>query len=122
MKMENIFWGILLVLSAVLIIVSQVVSFGSIGVWSILATVLLVAVIVSSMVRLEFFGIFVPFAFLYMIYAEPFGLPMIQLWVLLIAAVLVGAGLSLIFKKKKKETSFVSSYYHGESNGNPPVV
>lgn len=122
MKFENVFWGILLVLTAVLIIVSQVVSFGSIGVWSILTTVFLLAVIVSSMVRLEFFGIFVPCAFLYMIYAEPFDLPTIQLWVLLIAAVLVGAGCSLIFKKKKKETTFVSNVYYGESNETPPSV
>lgn len=122
MKFENVFWGILLVLTAVLIIVSQVVSFGSVGVWSILATVFLVAVIISSMVRLEFFGIFVPCAFLYMIYAEPFGLPIIQLWVLLIAAVLVGIGLSLIFKKKKKEPPFISNFYQGESNGSQPPV
>ncbi|NLX94077.1 MAG: hypothetical protein GXZ02_09535, partial [Clostridiales bacterium] len=46
MKGKNIFWGLFLVVSAALIIASQVTSFDTISAVSILATVFLSAVII----------------------------------------------------------------------------
>lgn len=108
MKRRNIFWGIFLLLSAAFIIASQVVSFGTIGVWSILATVFLAAILIPSIIKLEFFGIFIPLAFLYMIYDEPFKqLPDISPWILLSAAVLLGAGFSILFRKRHRRLKAV---------------
>ncbi len=103
MKSKNIFWGLFLVMSAALIIASQVTSFGTISAVSIIATVFLAAIIISSMVRLEFFGIFVPMAFLYMIYDAPLGLPFIRPVILVVSALLISIGCSLIFRKRHKK-------------------
>lgn len=120
MKSKNIFWGLFFLLSAGFIIASQIVSFASIGIWSILATVFLAAIVISSLVKLEFFGVFVPFAFLYMIYDEPLKLKMISPWLLFASAVLFSIGFSLIFRKRHKKITFshcsTDSYSHtGES-------
>jgi hypothetical protein len=104
MKSKNIFWGLFLVMSAALIIASQVTSFGTISAVSILATVFLAAIIISSIVRMEFFGIFVPMAFLYMIYDAPLELPFIRPVILVASAVLVSIGCSLLFRKRHKKT------------------
>ena len=108
MKSKNIFWGLFLVTSAALVIASQVTYFDTIGAVSILATVFLTAIIISSIVRLEFFGIFVPTAFLYMIYNEPLGLPFIRPIILVSSAVLAAAGCSLIFRKRPQKAVFAN--------------
>ena len=103
-------------MSAALIIASQFTSFGDIGVVSILATVFLAAIIISSMVRLEFFGIFVPMSFLYMIYDEPLELPFIRPVILVASAVLVSIGCSLIFRKRHKKVVCAGSCGNGNYN------
>ncbi len=113
MKSKNIFWGLFFLLSAVFIIASQTVSFASVGIMSILATIFLAAVIISSLVQLEFFGVFVPFAFLYMIYDEPLKLKIISPWLLLASAVMISIGFSLIFRKRHKR--FVYPHWSADS-------
>lgn len=109
MKSKNIFWGLFLVMSAALIIASQVTSFGTISAVSILATVFLAAIIISSMVRMEFFGIFVPMAFLYMIYDAPLELLFIRPVILIASAVLVSIGCSLLFKRRRHKKPICAS-------------
>lgn len=106
MKKKQIFWGLFFLLSAGFVIASQLVSFGSIGIFSILATVFLAAIMISSLVKLEFFGVFVPIAFLYMIYDEPLGLKPISFWILLASMLLISLGFSLIFHKRHKAIVF----------------
>ncbi|NLP48287.1 MAG: hypothetical protein GX345_05010, partial [Clostridiales bacterium] len=106
MRFNKIFWGIFLLVSAGVIIASQVTSFATVSAISILITIFLAAIMITSIVRLEYFGIFVPMAFLYMIYYEPFDLPPIKAWILLVASVFVATGFSLIFKKKRKISSY----------------
>ncbi len=116
MKGKNIFWGLFLLISAALIIASQVTSFGTISAVSILATVFLAAIIISSVARMEFFGMFVPMAFLYMIYNEPLDLPFIRPVILVVSAVLVSVGCSLIFKKRRKKNTYVNNSYYSKMN------
>ncbi len=118
MKSKNIFWGLFLVMSAALIIASQVTSFGTISAVSILATVFLAAIIISSVVRMEFFGIFVPMAFLYMIYDAPLELPFIRPVILVASAVLVSIGCSLLFKRRHKKTICTGSCGNKAGNYN----
>lgn len=117
MKGKNIFWGLFLVVSAALIIASQVTTFDTVSAVSILATVFLSAIIISSVVRMEFFGIFVPTAFLYMIYNEPLNLMFIRPVILLSAAVLAAVGCSLIFRKRPKKAIFAN---YPSNQYNPP--
>lgn len=102
MKNRNWFWGIFFLLSAVAVIAIQIESVGDIGIWSLLVGVLLVALIVYSIINLNFFGIFLPLAFLYMVFWEPLGLVEITPWMLILAAVLTSIGFGLIFHKKRK--------------------
>ncbi|MDF2632563.1 MAG: hypothetical protein K0Q85_1159 [Caproiciproducens sp.] len=98
MKNRNWFWGFFFLLSAIFVIASQTGSFGQIGLMSLLATVLLAALAIHSAVNRNFFGIFLPLAFLYMIYWQPLKLIEISFWLLILAAVLTSIGFSILFR------------------------
>ncbi len=122
-KGSKIFWGVFFVLAAALVIASQFGVFGVLGFWSILAMVLLVAVFIASLVKLNFFGVLLSAALLYMIVQTPLGLYDISPWMLLGAVVLGSIGLSLLFHKRKphsapgKGGAQVTSGEHMESYG-----
>jgi len=98
MKNRNWFWGFFFLLAAIFVIASQTGSFGQIGLMSILATVLLAALAIHSAVNRNFFGMFLPLAFLYMIYWQPLKLIEISFWLLILAAVLASVGFSILFR------------------------
>lgn len=87
-------------MAAIFVIACQVGAFVNIGFWSIGATVLLAAVFVSSLVDLNFFGVFLSLALLYLIYQKPLHLMDINFWLLLLAAVLASIGFSMIFRPR----------------------
>ncbi len=97
MKHKHVFWGIFLLAAAVFIIIGQTTAFAAIGFWSIVATVLLTAAFLASLADVNFFGIFVCAALLYEIYQKPFNWMAINVWILLLAAVLASIGCSAIF-------------------------
>lgn len=97
MKSRNWFWGLFFVAAAVFVVASQTGSFVQIGMLSLLATLLIAAIVVHSAVRRNFFGVFVPASFLYLVYRQPLALPKISFWLLLLAAVLASIGFSFIF-------------------------
>ena len=101
MKHRNWFWGLFLVAAAVVILVSQTVTFAVVGFWSILATVLLAAVFISSLTSFNFFGIFISAGLLYTIYQSPLHWPFINVWILLLVAVLASIGCEMIFHPHK---------------------
>ncbi len=102
MKNRNWFWGIFFIVAAVFVIASQIGTFEGISFFSIVSTVALVALAVHSLFKLNYFGIFVPVAFLYMIYWKPFALLFISPWILILAAVLISIGLSILFHRHPK--------------------
>ncbi len=97
MKNRNWFWGLFLLAAAAVILISQTVTFVAVGFWSIAATVLLAAVFLSSLIGLNFFGIFVSAALLYRIYEFPMHWPTVNIWILLLVAVLASIGFEMIF-------------------------
>lgn len=99
MKNKNWFWGGFFLVAAIFVIASQIGSFGHFGFLSIAATVLLAGILIHSIVELNYFGIFMPLAFLYMIYTRPLNLIPISPWMLLLSAVLASIGFSCIFRK-----------------------
>ena len=108
MKGKNIFWGFFLIISAALIVASQLTDFGRIGFVSIIATVFFSALIINGIFSMEFFQIFTPMAFLYKIYEAPLNLPHIRLPILVLSALMVALGCTLLFRqlgKKKRLTS-----------------
>jgi len=100
MKHRNWFWGIFFLAAGFFVVASQVGGFMQLGFWSIAATVLLVAALIGSIANLNFFGITVSAALLYAIYQEPLGWPRLSVWLLLLTAIFVSIGLSLIFHNR----------------------
>lgn len=100
MKRKDVFWGLLFILAAVLIIVNQFGFFTGISVFDIAFTVLLVGVIIKSIMYLNFWGILFPIAFLCIIYAEPLNITDFTPWPVLLVALLFSIGLSLLFQKQ----------------------
>lgn len=102
MKRKHIFWGVFFILAAVLVIASQVGSFVQIGVWSIIAAVLLIAWLISGISRVSFVEIFLPAALLYIVFQKPLEWFYISPWLLILAALFLGIGLSLIIRKRPR--------------------
>ena len=102
MKKEKIFWGLVLILGGIFLIISKLGYFPDVNVFSILLTVFLVVVIVKSMIHINFAGILFPIAFICIIYDKQLGITDITPWTVLIAALLGSIGLSMIFHKHTK--------------------
>ena len=102
MKKEKIFWGLVLILGGIFLIISKLGYFPDVNVFSLLLTVFLVVVIVKSLLHINFAGILFPIAFICIIYDKQLGITNITPWTVLIAALLGSIGLSMIFHKHTK--------------------
>lgn len=100
MRVKSWFWGIIFLAAAVLVIGGQIGAFEKIGFWSVAAAVLLAGVAVESLIDLNFFGVLIPVALLYMIFQAPLHLIFIPFWQLILAAVLASIGLSMIIHRR----------------------
>ncbi|EKN38220.1 hypothetical protein CFSAN001627_24224, partial [Clostridium botulinum CFSAN001627] len=105
------FWGILLILGGVFLIISKLGYFPDVNVFSLLLTVFLAVIIVKSLLRINFVGILFPIAFICIIYDKQLGITNITPWTVLIAALLGSIGLSMIFHKHPK---WVNNKYNCE--------
>jgi len=102
MKKERIFWGALLILAGVFMIISRLGYLPNVNVLSLLLTVFLGVVIVKSIPNINFPGILFPIAFICIIYNKQLGITEITPWTVIIAALLGSIGLSMIFHKHIK--------------------
>jgi hypothetical protein len=98
MKKNDIFWGVLFILAAALIVVSKLGFLVGISIIEVILTVLLVGILISNVVKLKFSGILFPVAFLAIIYAEELQIQDLTPWPVLAVALLGSIGLNLIFK------------------------
>lgn len=102
MKRHNWFWGVFFLAAGFFVVASQLGGFVHLGFWSVAATVLLAATLIGSLVELNFFGTLVSAALLYAIYQEPLDWPQVSIWLLLLTAIFISIGLSLIFRTGKR--------------------
>ncbi|MBW6411895.1 LiaF transmembrane domain-containing protein [Clostridium weizhouense] len=114
MKKERIFWGALLILVGIFLIISKLGYFPDVNVFSLLLTVFLVVVIVKSLPRLNFSGILFPIAFICIIYDKQLGITAITPWTVLLAALFGSIGLSMIFHKHIKWNNHNHNYQEYE--------
>ena len=101
---KKIFWGIILVLAAVFLLVSQMglIPELNIGFWTIVWTIVSAAILINGIAKFQFSGIFFGLAFLGIIYDEPLGISAITPWPILGAALLLSIGCNMLFPKRGK--------------------
>lgn len=101
MKKGRIFWGVILILGAIALIINGLGYFAHINTFSILLTIFLVGIIVKSLFYKDFASIIFPIAFICIIFDEQLGITAITPWTVLIAALLGTIGVSMIFPVHK---------------------
>lgn len=117
-SIKKVIWGIILVLAAVFLLVSQMglIPEFNIGFWTIVWTMVSVAILINGIVKFQFSGIFFGLAFLAIIYAEPLGIAAITPWPVLGAALLLSIGCHMLFPKRKHKKIVTARYTDHQGN------
>lgn len=120
-KTKNIFWGLILILSAIIIVINELNIFSlRIDLIDLLLTILMVYIIIKSLMNLSFFGICLPVAILSIIYSSELGIEALTPWVIILVAVLLSIGLNFIFgglkKNRHHHENFIEEEINSESN------
>ena len=118
-KSDKIFWGVLLILGAVFILVSRLGYLQDVNVFTLFFAVFLAACFVKSLLHMQFTGMLFSLAFLAIIFDDELGITAITPWPVLYAAVLGSIGLGMIFHK---HPNYCHSYKHKEFEENCETV
>lgn len=97
MKKDNVFWGILLILAAIYIIVNNFGFMPDVNVVKLIVALICVVTFVKSLVHIEFGGMLFSVAIFLIIFDDTLGITAITPWPVLIAALLGSIGLNMIF-------------------------
>jgi len=118
MKKGKILWGVLFILGAICLLFSQTDFMRglNINIWNILWTIILVCILIKNIVRLNYFGIFLPLAILFVIYDEHLGITPVAPFTVFGAAILLSIGCNMIFPKKEFPHCFPNGHFN--TNGN----
>lgn len=104
MKGKNLIWGLFFILAGAAVILSKLGLLGGVSALSVVISLLLIPIIVNSIRRLNFWGIFCPLAVMAIFFAEPLGIEKFTPFPVLITAVCLSIGLSLIFPYRYRMT------------------
>lgn len=124
MKKSNVLWGSFFVLAAVLVILGRTELLAGISVVNIIITVLLIPVIIKSITVANFWGICFPLSLISIMYSDELHLQAFTPIPVLLAALFLSLGLTLLFPKKKSQPNHYNNYanYNNftncENNGN----
>lgn len=111
---KSVFWGVLLLLGAVAMVVGRLGYLDGIGVWNILFSVFLVGFLINGFVNRSFGEILFSLAFLVIVNDKLFNLEAITPWPVLGAALLGTIGLDLLFPRFQKGERYVNMHVHTE--------
>ena len=123
-KTNKIFWGILFILAAVLLLLNAfgvtlpfTSVFGRFSAFQIVMGILLVIWMISSLLELKIKDIFFPLAFLFMVFekniAHALGLEnenIVSNWWLVLGAILLSIGFSILFPPRRHHVSKSNSH------------
>lgn len=99
----RIFWGIIFILAAVCLVAGQFGFFPDVNLFGIIMTIFLGWLIFEGIRRLNFYQIFLPLAFLYMIYDDKIGIFELSPWTMFGVAILCSIGFSMIFQDARRK-------------------
>lgn len=103
MKKDGIFWGVVFVSLAALLIVSELGLIKGVGFWAIVFSVFFGAMLIKGIFKFDMTKILFSIAFLCIVWDKQLGIEEITPWPVLFAALLGSIGFSLIFGKSKKK-------------------
>lgn len=118
MKRNNVFWGMLLILAAVLIILNQFGFFIGISIFDIVVTIIMTGLIIISIRKINFWGILFPLAIIGIIFSEELNITEFTPWPALLTALLLSIGFSLLFNRN----GFFIFEVHGKNGFGSNVV
>ena len=102
MKNKNIFWGLFFIVIAGLIVVKQSGYLAGVTTLNLVVTLFLIPIILKSCIRLNFAGIFFPISILGILFAEELGITNFVPFPILITALFLSIGFSMLFGKHEK--------------------
>lgn len=95
----RIFWGLFFLAAGGAVLLNLMGLLAGVNLFSLLLCVILLAVLIQSLIHLNWFGVFIPLAIGVGVFARPLGISdTVSLWPLLVAAVLLSVGFSILFK------------------------
>lgn len=115
MKNRKVFWGIFFIVMAVIVIISRLNILPNVSVFTFLATVLFGWITIDGIRRRNFYEILFPIAFLCILYDEPLGIEALTPWTVLVAALFLSIGLTLLLGDKKHRKHAIE--FEWNSNG-----
>lgn len=115
MKKKNLFWGFVLIVLAVYVLVSRAGVIPDLPVGKILVSLVCVYIMIKGVINRNFSEILIPLAVIGCQYDKFLGITAITPWPLLLAAILISIGLSLIFPNGRKHNVNVTYYNDGKS-------
>lgn len=120
MKKERVLWGLLFILGAVFLLFSKTdfIQGLRINVWNMLWTIILVSILLKNIVRLNYFGIFFPLAFLFVLYDGPLGITSITPVTVFGAAILLSIGCNMLFPRKEHPICYHRGQFNSEGEVN----
>lgn len=110
MKKKDVFLGLMFILAAALVVLSQFGFINGFSLFDIFITVILAGIFLKSLVSVNFYGIFFSAAFLCIIYDDQLNITKFTPWPALLTALLLSIGFSLIFSRSRR-----SYYIHGDN-------
>lgn len=113
MKNNNVLGGIVFILLAVFIIIGSMGMLGDISVWTLVFTFIFAVWFIKSLLKLEWFGMFFPLAFLAILWDDVLGIEQLTPWPVLGAAMLATIGMNMIFGHSKTHI-YWGHKHHGE--------
>jgi hypothetical protein len=109
----RIFWGLFFLAAGGTVILNLLGLLEGINLFSLLLCIILLAIFIQSLYHLNWFGVFIPLAVAAGIFAEPLGISdTVSLVPLLVAAVLLSVGFSILFKGHGRFIPYVGIHGH----------
>ncbi len=124
MKNRNYFWGIVFILAAVFVLLSNFGLFHNINMTKILFTILLLCIMVKNVPCRNFYGILIPAAIIVIMYDDFLPVRMFTPFPVLAAAIFGSIGLSFLFPNQppfKPDIDFDPGSASGKHSGESDV-
>ncbi|WP_297630736.1 hypothetical protein [uncultured Clostridium sp.] len=103
MKKRSVFWGLLLIIASILLVLTDIKGFHLRSGLDIVVTIILLGIFIESLIKINFYGIIFPIGLTYLIYQEEFKLYKLNIIIVLLGSLLLSVGLSMIFKRNNRK-------------------